>query len=171
MNGEDSATKTWDENDPRGLWDVIDEAKRLNKQIHIGRLFDICVGKSSELEQKRRKYKGRVVFGGNNVRDEFGLAAAFPEMGSGASFATASKLPDAVALLPGNYGEQSDAPSAYRQSQLFAGMKGENCLETWIELPESQWTDRWKKLHAETGQRPVCKLLTSLYGHPLIGLF
>ena len=111
------------------------------------------------------------MFGGNNVRDEFGLAAAFPEMGSGASFATASKLLDAVSLLPGNYGEQSAAPSAYTQSQLFAGMKGDNCPETWIELPEAQWTDQWRKLHAETGQRPVCKLLKSLYGDPLSGLF
>ena len=75
------------------------------------------------------------MFGGNSVRDEFGLAAAFPEMGSGASFATAPKLLDAVSLLPGNYGEQSDAPSAYAQSQLFAGMKGDNCPEAWIELP------------------------------------
>jgi hypothetical protein len=161
----------WDEKHPRGLWDAIAAAKRLNKPIHIGRLFDICVEKSSELEHGKRKHKGRVVFGGNNVRDEFGLAAAFPEMGSGASFATASKLLDAVSLLPGNCGEQSDAPSAYTQSELFAGMKGDNCPETWIELPESQWPDSWKKLHAETGQRPVCKLLKSLYGHPLSGLF
>ena len=72
----------WDEENPRGLWDVIEEAKRLNKQIHIGRLFDICVEKSSELEHNKIKHNGRVVFGGNNVRDEFGLAAAFPEMGS-----------------------------------------------------------------------------------------
>ena len=62
-----------------------------------------------------------IVIGGNNVRDEFGLAAAFPEQGSGASFATASKLLDVVSLLPGNYGEQSDAPSAYTQSNLYDG--------------------------------------------------
>ena len=47
----------WDEKNPRGLRDVIDEAKRLNKQIHIGRLFDICVEKSSELEHKRENIK------------------------------------------------------------------------------------------------------------------
>ncbi len=68
----------WDEENPRGLWDVIAEAKRLNRQMHIGRLFDICVEKSSELERGKRKHKGRVVFGGNNVRDDFGFAAAFP---------------------------------------------------------------------------------------------
>ena len=44
----------WDEDNPRGLWDVIDEAKRLNKQSHIGRLFDICVEKSSELEHNKK---------------------------------------------------------------------------------------------------------------------
>ena len=59
---------------------------------------------------------------GNNVRDEFGLAAMFPEQGSGASFATASKLLYAVSLLLGCFGEQSDAPSAYAQAVLFEGM-------------------------------------------------
>ena len=50
---------------------------------------------------------------GHTIRDEYGLEAQFPEQGSGASFVTASKFLDAVALLPGNCGEQSDAPSAY----------------------------------------------------------
>ena len=86
----------WDEKHPRGLRDVTNEARNAGKTILVGPLFGICVEKHSELEQKRRKYKGRVVFGGNNVRDEFGLAAAFPEQGSGASFATASKLLDVV---------------------------------------------------------------------------
>ena len=63
------------------------------------------------------KYKGRVVFG-NNVRDEYGLAAMFPEQGSRVSFATASKLLGTVSLLPGCFGEQSDALSAYTQAVL-----------------------------------------------------
>ena len=59
-------------------------------------------------------YNGRVVFGGHMIRDECGLVAQFPEQGSGASFVIASKLLDVVALLPGNCGEQSDAPSLWR---------------------------------------------------------
>ena len=63
------------------------------------RLFDICVETHSELAAHMSKYKWQVVFGlGNNVRDEFGLAVMFPEQGSGASCAIASKLLDAVSL-------------------------------------------------------------------------
>ena len=127
--------------------------------------------RTPELEQKKRKYKGRVVFGGNNVRDEFGLAAAFPEQGSGASFATASKLPDVVSLLLGNYGEQSDAPSAYTQSTLYEGFGKDRFPVTWIQLPEEQWPASWKRLHRETGQQPVCILTKSLHGHPMSGLY
>ena len=54
-------------------------ARVADKTINIGSLFDYCVEKQSELAAHLRKYKGRVVFGGNNVRDEFGLAAMFPE--------------------------------------------------------------------------------------------
>ena len=81
------------------------------------------------------------------MRDEFGLAAAFPEQGSGASSATASKLLDVVSLLPGNYGEQSDAPSAYAQSNLYEAFGKEKLPVTWIQLPEEQWPESRKRLH------------------------
>ena len=99
----------------------VRDAKQSGKGIHIGRLFDICVLKGSELPDghPNRKWKGRVVFGGNNVRDEYGTAAIFPEQGSGASYAPAAKLLDAVSHLPGNCGEQSDAPAAYTQSEMY----------------------------------------------------
>ena len=51
---------------------------------------------------------------------------------------SASKLCDAVALLPGCSGEQSDATSAYTQSKLGTGMKGPYIV-TWVEVPRSQW--------------------------------
>ena len=63
------AQHVWDEDHRRTLGSVQAEAKRTNNTIHIGRLFDLCVEKHSELAAHLRKYKGRVVFGGNNVRD------------------------------------------------------------------------------------------------------
>ena len=56
---------------------VMKKARMSGKKVHLGRLFDICVLKGSELEpgHVNRKWKGRVVFGGNNVQDECGLAA------------------------------------------------------------------------------------------------
>ena len=52
--------------------DVANEAKRTNKTIHVGRVFEICVEKGSELPESDpgRKFKGRSVFQGNNVRDQ-----------------------------------------------------------------------------------------------------
>ena len=169
--------KTWAEpahvKDVVFLDQVIRQAKASGKKIDLGRLFDICALKGSELPigHTNRKWKGRVVFGGNNVQDEFGLAATFPEAGSGASYGAASKLLDAVANLPGNVGQQSDAPAAYTQSDMYEDDIENDEVDTWIQLPEWQWTPAMKAAHEQTGRRPVCKLLRSLYGHPNAGLF
>ena len=134
---------------------------------HFGTLFDLCVEKGSELEESKRRCKGRVVFGGHRIHDEFGLAAEFPEQGSGASMISASKLCDAVAMLPGCSGEQSDATSAYTQSKLGTGMKGPYTV-TWVEVPRSKWRHEWVTAGMT---RPVCQLRLSLYGHPMSGKY
>ena len=80
---------------------------------------------------------------------------------------SASKLCDAVAMLPGCSGEQSDATSAYTQSKLGTGMKGAYIV-TWVELPRSQWRPEWIKAGMH---RPCCQLRLSLYGHPMSGKY
>ena len=112
-----------------------------------------------------------MVFGRNNVQDEFGLAAALPEAGSGASYACASKLLDAVSLFPGHVGEQSDAPAAYTQAEMYEEDIEDHDTPTYIQLPEWQWNEAMREAHKRTGRRPVCRLLRSLYGHPSAGLF
>ena len=101
------------------------------------------------------------------IRDEFGLEAQFPEQGGGASFMPASKLLDAVALLPGNDGEQSDAPSAYTQSKLGTGHRGK-FPDTWVRIPRERWPQEW---HDAGYTDPVVPVRLSLYGHPLSGKF
>ena len=44
------------------------KAKKSGKKVHVGKVFEICVETGSE--DKLRKFKGRTVFQGNNVRDE-----------------------------------------------------------------------------------------------------
>ena len=138
----DNGRCTWDEGIAKSYGGIQKEAKgKLDKtgvHTHAGSLSDLCVVKHSELEEAKHKYKGRAVFGGHRIHDEHGLAAEFPEQGSGASFLTASKLCDAVALLPGCKGQKFDAPSAYTHSKLGMGMGGA-CIVTWVELPRSQW--------------------------------
>ena len=62
----------WDQDKVRECRQVVNEAIKANKKVHIGRIFQICVLKGSELPEgdPRRKYKGRTVFQGNNVFDE-----------------------------------------------------------------------------------------------------
>ena len=79
---------------------------------HFGAGFDLCVVKRLELEAANRKYNGRAMFGGHNVKDDSGMDAVLSDLGSGVSFVTACKLLDTESLLPGNMGEQSDALSA-----------------------------------------------------------
>ena len=78
-----------------------DKKRNTGVDTHFAYLFDLCVEKHSELEPSKRKHKGRVVFGGHQVRDEFGLEATFTDQGSSASFLSASKACDGVSLLPG----------------------------------------------------------------------
>ena len=171
LRDADGGRGTWDESVVRNYWDIQKEAKekldRTGVHTHFGTLFDLCVEKGSELEESKRRYKGRVVFGGHRIHDEYGLAAEFPEQGSGASFLSASKLCDATALLPGCSGEQSDATSAYTQSKLGTGMKGPYIV-TWVELPRSMWRPEWVKSGMT---RPCCQLRLSLYGHPMSGKY
>ena len=171
LRAADGGRGTWDESQVQPRWKVEAEAKtkfaETGIHTHFGTLFDLCVEKHSELEEAKRKYKGRVVYGGHRVFDEFGLAAEFPDQGSGASFLTASKLCDAVSMLPGNRGEQSDAPSAYTQSKLGTGMKG-RYETTWVELPLAYQPKAWIDSKIP---RPCCPLRLSLYGHPMSGKY
>ena len=171
LRDADGGRGTWDESSVTNYWDAQRQAKQkletTGVHTHFGSLFDLCVEKGSELEESKRRYKGRVVFGGHRIHDEFGLAAEFPEQGSGASMISASKLCDTVAMLPGCAGEQSDVTSAYTQSKLGTGMKGAYIV-TWVEIPRSQWRPEWIKAGMP---RPCCQLRLSLYGHPMSGKY
>ena len=157
--------------DAISLDQAVREPKAAGQQIHLGRLFDICVLKGFEFPEAHdnRQWKGRVVFGGNNVQDEFGLAAQFRDAGSGASFASASKLLVAVARFRGNICQQSDAPAAYTQAEMYEEDIEQNDTPTYVQLPDWQWNDAMRIAHERTGRRPVCRLLRSLYGHPQAG--
>ena len=95
--------------------EVVADAKRDGQTMHFGTVFPLMVVKGQELPEGHalRKYKGRVVFRGNDVRDEDNEHAIFNDGGYTASLMSASKACDATALLPNCSGEQSDAVAAY----------------------------------------------------------
>ena len=130
-----------------------------NQKRHVGRLFDICVEKNSELEfgHPSRKFKGRVVFEGNSVRDEYHQQALFRELGANPASMDALRLVDAYSLLCGHVMEQADAQQAYTQAKLEG-------IPTWVSLPKEAWPSAWSEY-----RNPVCPLRLALYGHPDAG--
>ena len=119
----------WDASTVREWTDVAAKARDEKKEIHMGRLFGICVEKAAELPKSdpRRKYKYRVVFQGNNVITQNWEAALFQNLGSNPATMEAGKAADCVGCMDGNDCEQADAEQAYVQADL----KG---VETWVAL-------------------------------------
>ena len=83
---------------------MIDEARTKGAKVHFASLMDICHLKNAELEAKHQKYKGRVVFRGDIVKDDSGSYAALTGQGSSVSQMTAAKVIDFIARLPGRTG-------------------------------------------------------------------
>ncbi|MFM7985230.1 MAG: hypothetical protein ACKPKO_38520, partial [Candidatus Fonsibacter sp.] len=78
-SGTDFIKKVWDESHPRDWDEVRSEARRgggWGYTVNKGHLFGICVEKHAELDPSMRKFKGLVVFQGNQVSSLATLQAA-----------------------------------------------------------------------------------------------
>ena len=140
---QEAMDKEWNKLLSRGVWDqsrvcecqeIIAEARSRGETVHLGRIFEACYEKGSELshDDPRRKFKGRTVFQGNNVHDENWDHALFAEMGSSPASMEAAKVLDAYGSQPGFSKQQADAVQAYVQA-LFKG------TPTWVSLPRNRW--------------------------------
>jgi len=158
--------KEWDNVVEREVWrfstvtewkSVARKAREAGETVNLGRLFGIMVDKNSELPDSdpRKKFKYRVVFGGNNVIDQSYEAATFQDLGSSPSNMAAGRYLDFYSCLPDYSGQQADAQQAYIQS-TYTG------TETWLILPEEVWPEDWKGKYS----CPVVRMDKALYGHP-----
>ena len=159
----------WNLTKVRSKKEVIDEAKTSGATVHFAPLMDMCHLKNAELEAKLPKYKGRVVFRGDIVKDDSGSYAVFTEQGSSASQMIAAKIVDIISRLPGCEGQAADA-SAYTQEimeyahKLWKIPKSE-CPDIWVRLPRHKWPKSRSSM-----EDPVVLPERNLYGHPLAGL-
>ena len=146
-----------DESRVRECKSIVEEARKKGETVHLGRIFEACYEKGSELpaDDPRRKFKGRTVFQGNNVRDQDSDHALFAELGSSPASMEAAKLLDAFGSQPGFSKAQADAIQAYIQA-LFTG------VPTWLSLPRNRWPEHWEKQFWQ----PMVPLVLALYGHP-----
>ena len=112
-------TGAWDEANVMEYDDAVKEANWLGQTWHFGRLLELCVEKGSELPKgdKNRKWKGRVVFQGDQVRTQNYEVAIFSDMASQPATLEASAAADFYGLLEGNDTEVADAVQAYIQAR------------------------------------------------------
>ena len=124
----------------------------------MDRTIPIVVEKNSELPQghPERKFKGRIVFGGDQVKDEHNQTAIFQELSTSPASLEPSKILDAYSLLPGNEGQQNDGTQSFTQAEL--GNVHSNVV-TWARLPkELQLTS------SSEYRDPVVIVKKALYG-------
>ena len=138
--------------------DVVREAKKNGTEVHMARIHGICVEKNYQLPKGNpsRKFKGRGVLLGNQVKNQFWEAAFFQDLGNSPATFEASRWADFYGCLPGHGVKLADAIQAYIQAVLT----GPPC---WVELPEDAWPD---DIDFRKFRRPVVRLVKALYGHP-----
>ena len=110
--------------------------------------MDLCHLQNSELEPRYQKYKSRIVFRDDIVKDDSGSYAAFTEQGSTASQMTAAEVMDIISRLPGCSGQAADAISAYTQVKMEDAPKllkipKSECPEIRIRLPRHKLPKSW----------------------------
>ena len=140
--------------------DVAAKARYNNIKVHFGDMFGICGVKGSEIKKTDAdpKWKGRFVFRGSDVKDEYNDTAIFNDVYSSPATLEASKAVDAYGLIGGPTSSQCDAEQAYVQSRLGG-------TEPWVRIPKDRWPAEW----AGKFRKPVALLKLALYGHPIAG--
>ena len=148
---------TWLEDTMMDKDDLIRLSRSNGKKIHMGNLLTICSIKFAERASEHWRYKGRICFRGDDVKDEYGAPAIFQQLSASPTTVHAANSTVAYGTLPDNETEVSDAIRAYIQSVL--GSK----YETWVLIPPELRPKHWR------AKRPMCKLVKALYGHPESG--
>ena len=159
----------------KGLWDqevfdfsttreydaVVSEAKKKGEKVHMARVHGLIYEKNYQLKEDdpARKFKGRGVLLGDQVKDQNMEAALFQDLGNSPATFDASRWADYYGCLPGNDVQMADAIQAYIQAKL----SGTPC---WVELPDEAWHP---SANRHKYRRPVCRLVKALYGHPDAG--
>ena len=147
------ANDTWsyDEVVPR------EELMKSKTPLNIGRVMTILSIKHWETPELR-KLKARIVFRGDDIRDQDNNLAVLQELKVNPSGLTGINFNLAYGAMKGHKTTQSDVVRAYTQSYL------QTKVPTWVELPAELTPPEFKGV-----KRPCVRLQKSLYGHPESG--
>ena len=134
-----------------------DELLSRKEPMHIGRLMTILSVKHWETPELR-KLKARIVFRGDDIRDQDNNLAVLQEAKVNPTGLAGINANLAYGCFPNHSTSQSDVVRAYIQSVLNTR------VPTWVELPAELVPEEFKNV-----RRPCVRLYRSLYGHPEAG--
>ena len=154
------ANGTWDDDSVIIASTLKREAKERGEEISIAEVLVLAGIKQFEMDETYHRHKGRIVYRGDLIRNQFGDHVFFTEN-------EAATTPTAIAALNMTlwYGltavvSCADCVQAYLQCRLDDN--------TWVVLPFELWLPAWKQKYEPTTKLAV-KLVKSLYGHPQSG--
>ena len=157
----------WDEETFDGSWlreydEIVATSKKKGEEVHLARVHGICVEKNYQLpdDDPKRKFKGRGVLLGDQVKNQNFEAALFQDLGNSPATFEAARWADFYGCLEGNDVQVADAIRAYIQA-LLGG------VPCWAELPWEAWPKHLQEEITRRGlKRPMCRVNKALYGHP-----
>ena len=151
-----------------GVWDdstacEVDElkqwARKEQQEIHIAEVMAIGSIKNDELGPSLSQRKGRLVFRGDDTRNQDGLPAKFRELHSQPASIQTISIVMFYGMLTNCCVFIADAKKAYLQALLRTP------IPTWVILPRMCWLPEWSTRFRRVAVRPR----RALYGHPEAG--
>ena len=152
--------QVWDDNSVQEYDTLLPTARSQGKELNVANLMSICSIKHWETPHKRR-YKGRIILRGDDVRNSWGGAAQFRHLYSTPTNLQAVNLALFWGMVWGNVIRVADATRAFLQAEL------KTPHETWVVLPEELWLKHW----SGGFRKPAVQLKKALYGHPQASAF
>ena len=111
--------KTWLEDTVIEKADLLARASKPGaEKIHYADLLTLCSITFAEKSSEHWKYKGRICYRGDNVRDQDGANAVFQELSASPTSIHTANSVIAYGMMPGHVVTSSDAIRAYIQSRL-----------------------------------------------------
>ena len=151
---------TWDDASVTTLGNLRQQAKASGNSVKVAALHVLCGIKHFEQPCDAWKYKGRIVYRGDQIRNESNELVLYADTATTPTALVALNLALFYGSCEYNAISLSDAIQAFLQAPIEE--------ETWIIIPYELWFDEWKKISPKD-TKLVVRLLRSLYGHPLAG--
>lgn len=148
----------WDDEDIHEVDVLKKEARDSNRLIHVAEIMAIGHIKNSE-SKEQSKLKVRLVFRGDDTRDQNNQLALFRELKSIPATLATIHVVLWFGLRPNHKVTIADARKAYLQAPLGTE------VPTYVILPRETWKPNW----VGRFRRVAARLRKAMYGHPTSG--